>query len=160
LGYLKYYRELPGPHLVLVPKSTLQNWVNEFNRWIPEFKVLLFHGSKDERAALVQSRLLTNDWEICISSYEICMLEKAQLRKIAWGYIVIDEAHRIKNENSLLSQIVRTFSCRNRLLLTGTPLQVDSSILSITCRSISSSYCTKSYYVFSSSSFLSFIHNF
>lgn len=123
LGYLKHFRSMPGPHLVLVPKSTLNNWVNEFARWVPDFKVLLFHGSKDERAELVKTRLLAGDWEICIASFEICMLEKAALRKLAWGYIVIDEAHRIKNENSLLSQIVRTFSCRNRMLLTGTPLQ-------------------------------------
>lgn len=45
------------------------------------------------------------------------------MRKFAWQYIAIDEAHRIKNENSLLSQIVRTFNCRSRLLITGTPLQ-------------------------------------
>jgi len=50
-------------------------------------------------------------------------MEKAHLKKFAFQYIVIDEAHRIKNENSLLSQIVRVFNTRNRLLLTGTPLQ-------------------------------------
>ena len=123
LGYLKHYRDMPGPNMVLVPKSTLQNWVNEFNRWVPDFKVFLFHGSKDERLQLVNTRLYAKDWEICVTSYETCMAEKANLRKLAWQYIVIDEAHRIKNENSLLSQVVRTFTCRNRLLLTGTPLQ-------------------------------------
>lgn len=53
----------------------------------------------------------------------MCLLEKASLKKISWQYIMIDEAHRIKNENSALSQIVRLFNCRNRLLITGTPLQ-------------------------------------
>ncbi len=53
----------------------------------------------------------------------MCLLEKTHLKKFSWEYIVIDEAHRIKNENSALSQIVRLFNCRNRLLLTGTPLQ-------------------------------------
>lgn len=123
LGYLKHYRSMPGPNLVLVPKSTLQNWVNEFHRWVPDFKVLLFHGSKDERAELVKNELFSNTWEICVTSYETCMAEKTHLRKFAWQYIVIDEAHRIKNENSLLSQIMRTFTCRNRMLITGTPLQ-------------------------------------
>lgn len=56
-------------------------------------------------------------------SYETCLSEKSHFKKIAWKYIVIDEAHRIKNENSLLSQIVRLLPCRNRLLITGTPLQ-------------------------------------
>lgn len=51
------------------------------------------------------------------------MLEKAALKKFAWHYIVIDEAHRIKNEDSLLSRIVRILTSKNRLLVTGTPLQ-------------------------------------
>ncbi|KAI3631523.1 hypothetical protein MIR68_010406 [Amoeboaphelidium protococcarum] len=123
LGYLKHFRNTPGPNLVLVPKSTLQNWVNEFNRWIPDFKVFLFHGSKEERQQMINNELFGNGWEVMVTSYETCLSEKAQLRKFAWQYIVIDEAHRIKNENSLLSQIVRTFTCRNRLLITGTPLQ-------------------------------------
>lgn len=67
--------------------------------------------------------MFSGDWEVCVTSYETVMIEKAQFRKFAWQYIVIDEAHRIKNENSMLSQIVRTFNCRNRLLITGTPLQ-------------------------------------
>lgn len=119
LGYLKHFRDTPGPHIVVVPKSTLHNWVSEFNRWVPDFKVLMFHGNKDDRAVLVKERLVPQDFEVVVTSYEMCLLEKSQFRKISWQYIVIDEAHRIKNENSMLSQIVRTFDCRNRLLITG-----------------------------------------
>lgn len=72
---------------------------------------------------MVRDRLLPGDWDVLITSYEMCLLEKAHIKKFAFQYIVIDEAHRIKNENSLLAQIVRIFNCRNRLLLTGTPLQ-------------------------------------
>lgn len=50
-------------------------------------------------------------------------MEKAHFKKITWQYIIIDEAHRIKNENSMLSQIVRILNSRNRMLITGTPLQ-------------------------------------
>jgi SWI/SNF-related matrix-associated actin-dependent regulator of chromatin subfamily A member 5 len=123
LGYLKTYRNINGPHLVIVPKSTLQNWHNEFRKWVPDLKAFVFHGDKALRQELIKNVLQPNDFEVCIASFEICMIEKAALRKFSWQYIVIDEAHRIKNENSLLSQIVRVFSCRNRLLLTGTPLQ-------------------------------------
>ena len=49
------------------------------------------------------------------------------LKKFAWSYIVIDEAHRIKNVNSLLSKVVRILSSQHRLLITGTPLQVSIS---------------------------------
>uniref|UniRef100_A0ABI7W4Y6 SNF2 related chromatin remodeling ATPase 1 n=1 Tax=Felis catus TaxID=9685 RepID=A0ABI7W4Y6_FELCA len=49
LGYLKHYRNIPGPHMVLVPKSTLYNWMNEFKRWVPSVRVICFVGDKDAR---------------------------------------------------------------------------------------------------------------
>lgn len=76
LGYLKHFRQLPGPHLILVPKSTMQNWVNELNRWVPDFKVFLLQGAKEERAELVKGRLVSGDWEVLVTSYETCMIEK------------------------------------------------------------------------------------
>lgn len=52
--------------------------------------------------------------------------EKNTLRRFSWRYVIIDEAHRIKNENSLLSKTMRLFNTNYRLLITGTPLQVNS----------------------------------
>lgn len=66
---------------------------------------------------------IPGDWDVCITSYEMIICEKSVLRKIQWRYLVIDEAHRIKNEKSKLSEIIREFKTTNRLLLTGTPLQ-------------------------------------
>ena len=123
LGYLKFYRSIPGPHLLIVPKSTLQNWLNESNSWVPGLNSFIFHGTKEERDKMIKEKLIPCDYDICITSYEMCLLEKAALRKIAFRYIVIDEAHRIKNENSSLSLIVREFHSTNRMLITGTPLQ-------------------------------------
>ena len=123
LGYLKFYRSIPGAHLLIVPKSTLQNWLNESNRWVPGLNSFIFHGTKEERDKMIKEKLIPCDFDICITSYEMCLLEKAALRKIAFRYIVIDEAHRIKNENSSLSLIVREFHSTNRMLITGTPLQ-------------------------------------
>lgn len=124
MGYLKHFENVNGPHLVIVPKSTLHNWISEFKKWCPTLKPLLFHGTKEERAGIVKDQLFDTDWDVVVTSYEMCLIEKASIKKISWAYIVIDEAHRIKNENSLLSQIVRLVPCRNRLLITGTPLQV------------------------------------
>jgi len=122
LGYLKNFRGINGPHIVITSKSTLTNWVNEFNRWCPSMKVIKFHGNKDERADL-RKTLKEGKWNVCITSYEIAIIEKTALSKFNWRYLVIDEAHRIKNENSLLSKIVRLYSSQHRLLITGTPLQ-------------------------------------
>ena len=123
LGYLKFYRSIPGPHLLIVPKSTLQNWLNESNRWVPSLNSFIFHGTKEERDKMIKEHLIPLNFDICITSYEMCLLEKSALRKIAFRYIIIDEAHRIKNENSSLSLIVREFHSTNRMLITGTPLQ-------------------------------------
>nr|GAT42969.1 predicted protein [Mycena chlorophos] len=123
LSYLKFHKDTHGPHLVVVPKSTLQNWAREFERWSPDFNVVLLTGNKEERAEIVANRLLPQDFEVCITSYEICLIEKSALKKFSFEYIVIDEAHRIKNVDSILSQIVRSFMSRGRLLITGTPLQ-------------------------------------
>lgn len=84
----------------------------------------IFHGDKSTRSDLIASHLKNpTSFDVCITSYEMCLSEKAALRKIQWEYIVIDEAHRIKNESSKLAVIVREFRCNRRLLITGTPLQ-------------------------------------
>ncbi|CAG2205158.1 ISWI [Mytilus edulis] len=62
-------------------------------------------------------------WDVCITNYEKCTIEKTALKKVHWSYLVVDEAHKIKNENTLISVIIRSIKSTNRLLLTGTPLQ-------------------------------------
>ena len=123
LGYLRHICDTKGPHLIVVPKSTLDNWKREFSMWTPEVDVLVLQGAKDERKDLIQDRLVDENFDVCITSYEMILREKTHLKKFAWEYIIIDEAHRIKNEESSLAQIIRLFSSRNRLLITGTPLQ-------------------------------------
>ena len=123
LGYLRFFNDITGPHLVVVPKSTLDNWKREFERWIPDIDVLILQGAKDDRHQLINDRLIDEKFDVCVTSYEMILREKTHLKKFAWEYIIIDEAHRIKNEESSLAQIIRIFNSRNRLLITGTPLQ-------------------------------------
>lgn len=54
LGYLKHYRNIPGPHMVLVPKSTLHNWMNEFKRWVPSLRAVCLIGDKDARVSALR----------------------------------------------------------------------------------------------------------
>jgi SWI/SNF-related matrix-associated actin-dependent regulator of chromatin subfamily A member 5 len=51
LGFLKHYKDISGPHLVIVPKSTLHNWMKEFEKWCPDLKVFMFHGMKEDRVS-------------------------------------------------------------------------------------------------------------
>uniref|UniRef100_S4RNC2 SNF2 related chromatin remodeling ATPase 5 n=1 Tax=Petromyzon marinus TaxID=7757 RepID=S4RNC2_PETMA len=123
LGYMKHHRNIQGPHMVLVPKSTLHNWMNEFERWVPSLRAVCLIGNKDQRVATDENVYTKREWDVCVTSYEIVIREKSVFKKFNWRYLVIDEAHRIKNEKSKLSDIVREFKSTNRLLLTGTPLQ-------------------------------------
>ncbi|KAL6303969.1 SNF2 family DNA-dependent ATPase [Sparassis latifolia] len=144
LSYLKHYKHIPGLHLIVVPKSTLQNWSREFARWTPDVNTVVLTGTKDERAELIANRLIPQDFDVLITSYEICLIEKSALKKFSFEYIIIDEAHRIKNVDSILSQIVRSFISRGRLLITGTPLQNNMkelfALLNFICPEIFSDY--------------------
>lgn len=105
---------------------------------------VLLTGTKEERAEIISTRLLPQDFDVLITSYEICLIEKSALKKFSFEYIVIDEAHRIKNVDSILSQIVRSFMSRGRLLITGTPLQNNMkelfALLNFICPEIFSDY--------------------
>ncbi|TFY81497.1 hypothetical protein EWM64_g2517 [Hericium alpestre] len=129
LAYLKHIRNIHGPHLIV---------------WAPDFNVVVLTGTKEERAEIIANRLLTQDFEVCITSYEICLIEKSAVKKFSFEYIIIDEAHRIKNVDSILSQIVRSFISRGRLLITGTPLQNNLkelfALLNFICPEIFSDY--------------------
>jgi SWI/SNF-related matrix-associated actin-dependent regulator of chromatin subfamily A member 5 len=124
VGYLRETRNVKGPHLVLVPKSVLGNWCREFAKWCPCVKVLkMFGQDKEERLRIVREDLMGGDWDVCVTTFETVCKERAAFKKFPWYYVIIDEAHRIKNENSVLSLTVRALETQYRLLLTGTPLQ-------------------------------------
>ena len=85
-------------------------------------------GTKEERKRVVKEELKADKhgnvkFDVIVTSYEGVLKEKSALGKINWKYLIIDEAHRIKNENSSLSKCVRLMNTDFRLLITGTPLQ-------------------------------------
>jgi SWI/SNF-related matrix-associated actin-dependent regulator of chromatin subfamily A member 5 len=110
-------------HLVIVPKVTIKNWQRELTKWLPELKVLFFYGDKEQRKHLVDVELKARDFNLVLTTFECAMKEKTPLAKIKYEYLIIDEAHRIKNEKAKFSTVVRQFKSNHRLLLTGTPLQ-------------------------------------
>uniref|UniRef100_A0A914YR45 Uncharacterized protein n=1 Tax=Panagrolaimus superbus TaxID=310955 RepID=A0A914YR45_9BILA len=123
LGYMKHVRQTNGPFLVIVPKSTLQNWMNEFQQWCPTIRAVCLIGTEEERKIIVSEQLAPGTYDVLVTSFEMVLRCMAFLKKITWKYTVIDEAHRIKNENSKLALCVRQLKSKHRLLLTGTPLQ-------------------------------------
>lgn len=123
LGYLHEFRGINGPHMVVAPKSTLGNWMNEIRRFCPILRAVKFLGNPEERRHIREDLLEAGKFDVCVTSFEMAIKEKTTLRRFSWRYIIIDEAHRIKNENSLLSKTMRIYNTNYRLLITGTPLQ-------------------------------------
>jgi SWI/SNF-related matrix-associated actin-dependent regulator of chromatin subfamily A member 5 len=124
LAYLAETNPQVGCHIVIVPKSTVSNWEREFKKWCPTIRTIRLLGTKEERQHVCKNLLKPGKFDVLIASYESCLKEKSSIMKIQWNYLIIDEAHRLKNENSSLSIITRLFLCQHRLLITGTPLQV------------------------------------
>ena len=129
LAYLREARGVKGPHIIIVPKSVVGNWIREFRKWCPSIRAVRMGGTQEERNR-ARDEFLKPDgttgkykFDALVTSYEAVLKEKSALGKIPWKYLIIDEAHRIKNENSSLSKAVRLLSTDFRLLITGTPLQ-------------------------------------
>ncbi|KAI4143619.1 MAG: hypothetical protein LQ340_006936 [Diploschistes diacapsis] len=122
LAHLALKYEVWGPHLVVVPTSVILNWEMEFKKFLPGFKILTYYGSQQERKA---KRLgwLKDKWNVVITSYQLVVADAPSLKRRNWHYLILDEAHNIKNFRSQRWQTLLTFRSHARLLLTGTPLQ-------------------------------------
>ncbi|KAM7286817.1 transcription activator BRG1 isoform X1 [Ixodes scapularis] len=123
ITYLMEKKRINGPYLIIVPLSTLSNWMLEFDRWAPSVVKVAYKGSPNLRRQMSQM-LRSSKFNVLITTYEYVIKDKAVLAKIRWKYMIIDEGHRMKNHHCKLTQILNThYSAPHRLLLTGTPLQ-------------------------------------
>ncbi|KAF8058773.1 SNF2 family N-terminal domain-containing protein [Lyophyllum atratum] len=123
LAHLACDRGIWGPHLIVVPTSVLLNWEMEFKKFLPGFKVLSYHGSTKRRKELRQGWNDRHHFNVCITSYTLASRDAHIFKRKAWYYMILDEAHMIKNFKSQRWNILLMFRSFRRLLLTGTPLQ-------------------------------------
>lgn len=113
-------KNVTGPIIVTAPLATLPNWQNEFKKWTPSIQTLLYHGSKKERQEMRKSMSM---WRVIITSYEICIIDRASLSHFDFKYLVVDEGQRVKNRDCRLVRELKKLRTENRLLLSGTPIQ-------------------------------------
>lgn len=125
LAWLACERGDWGPHLIVVPTSVMLNWEMEFKKFCPAFKLLTYYGSPKERAAKRQGWSKPNSFHVCITSYTLVLQDSRMFKRKKWKYLILDEAHMIKNWKSQRWQNLLNFNSKRRLLLTGTPLQND-----------------------------------
>ncbi|KAL2089498.1 hypothetical protein ACEWY4_014186 [Coilia grayii] len=112
-----------GPFLVLSPLSVMDNWRQEMQRFAPSLTVVCYTGDKEKRAELQAELLADRRFDVLLTTYEMCLKDASFLKRWKWKILVVDEAHRLKNQNSLLHQTLHVFSVGFRVLLTGTPIQ-------------------------------------
>ncbi|CAN0096587.1 unnamed protein product, partial [Laminaria digitata] len=134
-----------GPFLVVAPLSTVTHWQREFQTW-SDMNTIVFHGDSDDREILESYEMeFSRDrdlklnaktrvkgrriWKstVVVTTPELCIRRDVMLllgRKIHWDVLVVDEAHRLKNNDSKLNVALKeSFKFDSSLLLTGTPLQ-------------------------------------
>ncbi|KAK1319506.1 CHD3-type chromatin-remodeling factor PICKLE [Acorus calamus] len=129
LGFLQNAQQIHGPFLVVVPLSTLSNWAKEFKKWLPDMNVIIYIGNRASREICQQYEFYSNDggrkikFNALLTTYELVVKDKLEFAKIKWNYLMVDEAHRLKNSGAALYTSLSELSTKNKLLITGTPLQ-------------------------------------
>ncbi|ODV80058.1 uncharacterized protein CANTADRAFT_64469 [Suhomyces tanzawaensis NRRL Y-17324] len=130
LSYLAEHHNIWGPFLVVTPASTLHNWQQEITKFVPDFKVLPYWGNAKDRKVLRKFWDRKNvrygkdaPFHVLVTSYQLVVADAAYFQKMKWQYMILDEAQAIKSSQSSRWKSLLSFSCRNRLLLTGTPIQ-------------------------------------
>ncbi|XP_031844634.1 SWI/SNF-related, matrix-associated actin-dependent regulator of chromatin, subfamily a, containing DEAD/H box 1 [Nomia melanderi] len=134
ISFLTYLKEAglrgekDGPHLIVVPSSTMENWNNELERWSPGLKVVQYYGSQEERKEM---RLGwrngdLDDVDVLLTTYNLISStpeERRLFRVMPIDYVVFDEAHMLKNMSTIRYENLVRINAKHRILLTGTPLQ-------------------------------------
>lgn len=124
LTYVMEFKKNMGPFLIVVPLSTLSNWVNEATKWAPDMIKVIYKGIPQVRKQIYKDEIEPGRFNLLLTTYEYIMKDKHALRKLTWQYIIVDEGHRMKNANSKFAQTLGSmFNSKHRVLLTGTPLQ-------------------------------------
>ena len=118
---------LSGPVLIVAPKSTVPNWTAELRTWCPTLDCVTYVGAARAREALREVDFPTpsegfrgGGWrrsgggsftDVVLTNYEVAMQDASTFRSVRWGAVVVDEGHRLKNQNSRLTKTLLSLRC-------------------------------------------------
>ncbi len=109
---------LTHPALIIAPVSLMGNWQREATRFCPQLRTLVLHGKERHEAATEMGRQ-----DIVIAPYSLLGRDRERWLEQVWHLVVLDEAQNIKNANTHAAQVVGELKTRNRLCLSGTPME-------------------------------------
>jgi SWI/SNF-related matrix-associated actin-dependent regulator 1 of chromatin subfamily A len=118
-----------GPHFIVVPSSTIENWAREFERFCPTLEIRIYHGTMKEREELRYDFRAENKlkgFQVIITTYQLAagqVDDRKFLKKLFCRSMILDEGHMVKNCSSSRYKALMSIATPFRLLLTGTPLQ-------------------------------------
>ncbi len=111
-------RNQGSTNLIIMPTSLIYNWQLEARKFTPKLKILNYTGTNRIKDAKHFSK-----FDIVLTSYGITRMDTDILADFYFNYIILDESQAIKNPDSNISQAVKTLNSRQRLILTGTPIE-------------------------------------
>jgi superfamily II DNA or RNA helicase len=120
LSFLRHLSErYPNEtHLVVCPTSLLYNWETEMKKFVPDLEHYLYYGPARALSGEVVRRV-----RVVLTSYGTLRSDIQQLAELKWGYVILDESQAIKNPSSQARKAVQQLQSRNRMALSGTPVQ-------------------------------------
>lgn len=143
---LHYTDNLNRPVLIVAPATLLRQWVSEFHRWWPPLRVSILHSSgsgminpereddydldnfrpKKTGSSSAAKRIVNGvvkNGHVLVTTYTGLQTYADVLRPIEWEYAVLDEGHKIRNPNAAITITCKELNTRNRVILSGTPVQ-------------------------------------
>jgi SNF2 family DNA or RNA helicase len=104
--------------LLVMPTSLVYNWELEARKFTPSLRVLSYTGTQR-----IKDNRLFAKYDLVLTSYGITRMDVEILKGFYFNYIILDESQAIKNPGSIISKAVNELNCRQRLILTGTPVE-------------------------------------
>lgn len=129
LSYIFEEHHVHGPFIIVVPLSTIQGWQQEFHRWAPHMNTVIYIGDMISREKIRHFEMFASGnkkqlkFHALLTTYDFLLKDSKYLSPINWSVILVDEAHRLKNDDSMLYRTLIQFESQHRILITGTPLQ-------------------------------------
>lgn len=112
--------ELRSPALVVAPTSLMGNWRRELRTFAPHLEVVTLHGARRAAARRKMGRA-----HVVLTTYGTLARELTHIEALSWRLLVLDEAHAIKNAKSRAHAHALAVPAKQRLCLTGTPIEND-----------------------------------